>query len=119
MKAGSFPSLSGADPKRHRGLKHRTAHRHALAEGGPIIHEVTTLLEQVAATIGGLDRVADGVGEGLLHHVVPVGSRLGGSVSKRATKAMDRYIALLHLLQHLWHGHVAKAGSRAGADENM
>jgi hypothetical protein len=26
---------------------------------------------------------------------------------------------LLHLLQHLWHGHVAKAGSRAGADENM
>jgi hypothetical protein len=78
---------------------------------------VTTLLEQVAATIGGLDRVADGVGEGLLHHVVPVGSRLGGPVSKRATKAMDRYIALLHLLQHLWHGHVAKAGSRAGADE--
>jgi hypothetical protein len=32
---------------------------------------------------------------------------------------MDRYIALLHLLQHLWRGHVAKAGSRAGADENM
>ena len=75
--------------------------------------------EFFAATIGGLDRVADGVGEGLLHHVVPVGSRLGCSVSKRATKAMDRYIALLHLLQHLWHGHVAKAGSRAGADENM
>jgi hypothetical protein len=28
---------------------------------------------------------------------------------------MDRYIALLHLLQHLWHGHVAKAGSRVRA----
>ena len=41
-------------------------------------HDVTTLLEQVAATISGLDRVADGVGEGLLHHVVRVGSRLGG-----------------------------------------
>ena len=80
---------------------------------------MTTLLEQVAATIGGLDRVPDSVGQRLLYDMVRVGSRLGGSVSKRATKAMDRYIALLHLLQHLWHGHVAKAGSRAGADENM
>jgi hypothetical protein len=93
--------------------------RPALAERGPIIHKVPALLEKVAAPISGLDRVADSVGEGLLDDVVWVGSRLGGPVSESAAKAMDRHIALLHLLQHVRHGHVAKAGSSAGADENM
>jgi hypothetical protein len=91
----------------------------ALAECGPIVHEVTALLEKIAAPIGGFDRIADGVGEGLLYDVVGVGGRLGGPVSERAAKAMDRHIASLHLLQHIRHGHVAKAGSSSGPDEHM
>jgi hypothetical protein len=91
----------------------------ALAECGPIVHEVTALLEKIAAPIGGFDRIADGVGEGLLYDVVRVGGRLGGPVSKRAAKAMDRYIALLHLLQHIRHGHVAQAGSGSFPNEKM
>jgi hypothetical protein len=80
---------------------------------------VTALLEKIAAPIGGFDRIADGVGEGLLYDVVRVGGRLGGPVSKRAAKAMDRYIALLHLLQHIRHGHVAQAGSGSFPNEKM
>ena len=71
------------------------------AELSPVIHEVPALLEKISASIGGFDCIADGVGEGLLYDVVRVGGRLGGPVSKRAAKAMDRYIALLHLLQHM------------------
>src|SRR6185369_13942017 len=59
----------------------------ALAERGPIVHEVPALFEQVAAPVGGLDRVADSVGQGLLHNVVRVRSRLGGPVSERAAEA--------------------------------
>jgi hypothetical protein len=80
---------------------------------------VTALLEKIAAPISGFDRIADGVGEGLLYDVVRVGGRLGGPVSEGAAKAMDRYIALLHLLQHIRHGHVTQAGFSSGPDENM
>ena len=80
---------------------------------------MTALLEKIAAPIGRFDRIADGVGEGLLYDVVRVGGRLGGPVSKRAAKAMDRYIALLHLLQHIRHRHVAQAGSGSFPNEQM
>jgi hypothetical protein len=75
------------------------------------------LLEKIAAPICGFDRIADGVSKGLLNDVVRVGRRLGGPVSERAAKAMNSHIALLHLLQHIRHGHVAKGGSSSGADE--
>ncbi len=88
-------------------------------ELSPIIHEVTALLEKIAAPIGRLDRVADGVGEGLLDNVVLVRSRLSRPISEGAAKAMDRHIASPHLLQHIRHGHVTKAGSRAGPNEHM
>ena len=90
------------------GVRHRHPHR-ALAERGPIVHEVTALLEKIAAPIGGFDRIADGVREGLLYDVVRVGGRLGGPIPEGAAKAMDRHIASLHLLQHIRHGHVAQA----------
>ena len=69
--------------------------RRAGAERGPIVHELPALLEKVAAPIGGLDRIADSVGKGLLDDMVRVGGRLGGPVSERAAKAMDRYIVCL------------------------
>ena len=84
-----------------------SCHPRALAECGPIAHEVTALFEKIAASIGGFDGIADGVGEGLLYDVVRVGGRFGGPISKRAAKAMDRHIASLHLLQHIRHSHVA------------
>ena len=89
----------------------------APAELSPVVHEVPALLKKVTASICSLDRVADSVGKGLLNDVVRVNRRLGGPVSERAAKAMDRHIALLHLLQHIRHGHVAKGGSSSGADE--
>jgi len=60
------------------------------AELSPIIHEVTALLEKIAAPIGRLDRVADGVGEGLLDNVVRVRSRLSRPISEGAAKATRR-----------------------------
>jgi len=39
-------------------------------------------------------RTHQGIGEGLLYDVVRVGGRFGGPISKRAAKAMDRYIQL-------------------------
>ena len=89
------------------------------AELSPIIHEVTALLEKIAAPIGRLDRIADGVGEGLLDNVVRVRSRLSRPISEGAAKAMHRHIASPHLLQHIRHGHVTKAGSSAGPNEHM
>src|SRR4030088_1736015 len=80
---------------------------------------MTTLLEKIAAPIGGFDRIADGVGEGLLYDVVRVGGRLGGPISKRAAETLGRSIALLHLLQHIRHGHVAQAASSSGPNEHM
>src|SRR3981081_672475 len=76
-----------------------SCHPRALAECGPIVHEMTALLEKIAAPIGGFDRIADGVGEGLLYDVVRVGGRLGGPISKRAAKAMDRSITFFHCLR--------------------
>src|SRR4051812_4480070 len=96
-----------------------SCHPPALAERGPILHELPALFEKVASAVGGLDRVADSVGEGLLYDVVRVGGRLGGPVSEGAAKAMDRYIALLHLLQHVRHGHVTQAGSGSFPNEHM
>jgi hypothetical protein len=94
-----------------------SASARAPAELSPVVHEVPALLEKVTTSIGGLDRVADSVGKGLLNDMVRVGRRLGSPVSERAAKAMDGHIALLHLLQHIRHGHVAKGGSSSGADE--
>ena len=94
-----------------------SASARAPAELSPVVHEVPALLKKVTASICGLDRVADSVGKGLLNDMVRVGRRLGGPVSERAAKAMDGHIALLHLLQHIRHGHVAKGGSSSGADE--
>src|SRR3954453_19030051 len=91
----------------------------ALAECGPIVHEVTEFPKKIAASIGRFDRVADGMGKSLLYDVVRIGSCLSCPVSKRAAKAVDGHIALAHLLQHVRHGHVAKGRSSAGADENM
>ena len=62
-----------------------SCHPRALAERGPIVHEVTALLEKVAPAIGGLDRIGDSVGEGLLYDVVRGGGRLGGPVSEART----------------------------------
>jgi hypothetical protein len=78
---------------------------------------VPALFEKVAAPVGGLDRVADGVGKGLLNYMVLVGGRLCGPVSECATEAVDRHVRLVHLLQHVWHGHIAQSGSSSGADE--
>jgi hypothetical protein len=94
-----------------------SASARAPAELSPVVHEVPALLEKVTTSIGSLDRVADSVGKRLLNDVVRVNRRLGGPVSERAAKAMDGHIALLHLLQHIRHGHVAKGGSSSGADE--
>ena len=49
----------------------------ALAKRGPIIHEVPSLLEKVAAPIGGLNRVADSVGKGLARTQSPRRPSLG------------------------------------------
>ena len=73
--------------------------RRPSAELSPIIHEVTALLEKIAAPIGRLDRVANGVGEGLLDNVVRVRSRLSRPISEGAANAMHRHIAFPHLLQ--------------------
>ena len=50
-----------------------SASARAPAELSPVVHEVPALLEKVTTSIGGLDRVADSVGKGLLNDVVRVG----------------------------------------------
>ena len=99
--------------------KPSSCHPRALAERGPIVHELPALFEKIAAPIGSFDRIADSVSEGLVYDVVRMGGRLGGPVSERAAEPMDRHIASLHLLQHIRHGHVAQAGSSSGPQEHM
>ncbi len=71
-----------------------SARTRAPAELSPIVHKVPALLEKVAASVGGLDRVADCVCERLFNNVVRVSGRFSGPVSERAAKAVDCNLAL-------------------------
>src|SRR5215207_5728441 len=83
---GSYPQLRGT--KRYNLV--------VFGPGGgsagcrPIIHQSPSLLEEIAAPIGRLDTVWDGVRQGHFHDVIRVGCGLCRPIPERRTKAMHR-----------------------------
>src|SRR5262245_1330024 len=77
------------------------------AEGRPVVHEPATLLEQVAAAIGGLDLVANRVAERHLDDLARVGGALRSPVLEGRPEPMGHDVGA-DAAQHFQHAHVAE-----------
>jgi len=86
--------------RRHIG----TSRAAAGAIGGPIIHEPSPLVEQVAAPIGPLHLVLDSVRQGHFRDLMGIASAFGGPVAEAGTEAVDGHVNLHSAEQH-GHGH--------------
>src|SRR5882762_11880322 len=76
----------------------------------PIRHQPPALLEQVAAPVGRLRLVADGVGERHLADLSGIGGALGRPVPEGRAKPMYGEVVAAHSAQELEHRHIAQGG---------
>ena len=80
----------------------------------PGVHEPPALVEQVAAAIGGFDRVADRVRQGLLANLAWRGGALGRPIAEGRAKAVDaRALAVSHFFEEPAHRHGVDRDARA------
>jgi len=88
------------------------------AEPRPRVHQLSALLEQVAAPVCRLDLVADGVREGHLGHFVWEARALSRPIPEARPETVDCQIAPAHTAQCHCHRHIADrlAGPTAGED---
>src|SRR6266478_7365680 len=88
------------------------------AEPRPGLHQLTTLLEQVAAAVCGLDLALDRVREGHLDYLTRKIRALGRPVPEGRTEPVCGEVIPSHPLEHRQHRHVRKGLALFAASEH-
>ena len=74
----------------------------------PAFGQVPTLLEQIAAPVGGLDLVADSMGQRHLGNFERETGALGSPIAQARPETMHRQLTALHAAQQDQHRHIAE-----------
>ena len=92
--------------------------RRRVTEGGPCLHQLTTLFQKVAALIRELGFVAERMSQSRFANIAWEGSNLSGPIAKGRTETVNHHI-LPDYLEHIGHRHLADSGPLARTDENI
>src|SRR5215470_3145337 len=89
------------------------------AEPRPSLHQLPALLEQIAAPVGGLDLVADGMGQRHLRDFGREAGALRGPIAERRSESVHSQFIAAHPPQHHRHRQVTDrpGAPPAGKDE--
>jgi hypothetical protein len=101
-----------------KGHGHNFMGRLALAIGRPRLHQLPTLLEQVAPAVRGFDLVTDGVRQRHFRHLTGEVRLLGGPVPEGGPEAVGGQIISLHALQQLQDRHIGQRLARSATGKN-
>src|SRR5438270_6353121 len=84
-------SPSSSPPLCCESKRNHVSGRAFVTEVRPRLHELRPFFEQVAAEVGRLHLVRDGVGERSLNHFSAEGGALGSPISEGGTEAVNHY----------------------------